>query len=270
MNRYEEYMSEFSNRRGAITESIVREMRRWFCENGKDCNAVIGISGGKDSTVTAALCVEALGKDRVIGVLLPRSKQSDIDDAYAVCNHLGIKHVKHNIWLINKLMLHAAKSELRKLNSSLTEQTRINLLPRIRMCMLYAISQSVNGRVINTSNFSEDYIGYSTIYGDSAGDYAPLKELTSDEVIEIGRSLNLPEWLLTKAPADGLCGKTDEDNLGFTYACLNRYIRTDEIDDREIKTKIGELHEKNKFKRNPIERFRFEPSVYIPFDPGKD
>ena len=217
--------------------ACVEWIRGFFEENGKGCNAVVGISGGKDSSVVAALCVEALGKERVIGVLMPCGEQFDIDCSYRLVEHLGIKHFTVNI----KDAVEGLKASLPK-ELELTSQTVNNIPPRVRMATLYAVSQSCNGRVANTCNLSEDYVGYSTRYGDSAGDFSPLAKLTVDEVKQIGRVLGLPCELVDKTPIDGLCGKTDEDNLGFTYAELDRYIRTGEIEDAEKKAKIDRLH----------------------------
>ncbi|MBO4776454.1 MAG: NAD(+) synthase [Lachnospiraceae bacterium] len=218
-------------------------IRDFFEKNGKGCNAVLGISGGKDSSVVAALLVEALGKDRVIGVLMPNGEQADIDMAKLLVNHLGIKHYVINIKEAYDGIVNAFPEDL-----ELSEQSKINLGPRIRMSTVYAVSQSVNGRVANTCNLSEDWVGYSTRYGDSVGDFSPVSHFTVQEVKEIGRILGLPAELVDKAPSDGLCGKTDEDNLGFTYAELDRYIRTGEIDDEEKKKIIDRKHEMNLFK----------------------
>ena len=223
--------------------SCVEWIRRFFEENGRDCNAIVGISGGKDSSVVAALCCEALGKERVIGVLMPCGEQFDIDCAYALVDHLGIKRYVVNI----KDAVDGVKSAMPK-ELALTSQTLNNIPPRVRMTTLYAVSQSCNGRVANTCNLSEDYVGYSTRYGDAAGDFSPLAKLTVDEVKQIGRVLGLPDALVDKTPIDGLCGKTDEDNLGFTYAELDRYIRTGEIDDLEKKKLIDTKHKNNLFK----------------------
>lgn len=226
-----------------VKNDCVEWIRDFFEKNGKGCNAVLGISGGKDSSVAAALCVEALGKDRVIGVLMPCGEQHDIDAAYMLVNHLGIKHYVVNIKDAVERIKNAIPSEL-----SLTAQTVTNLPPRIRMSTLYAVSQSVNGRVVNTCNLSEDWVGYSTRYGDAAGDFSPMSLLTVKEVKEIGRLLGLPAVLVDKVPIDGLQGKTDEDNLGFTYEVLDRYIRTGEIDDEKTKERIDYLHRINQFK----------------------
>lgn len=226
-----------------VKNDCVEWIRAFFLENGKDCNAVVGISGGKDSSVVAALCVEALGADRVIGVLMPCGEQHDIDCAYALVGHLGIKYYVVNI----KDAVEGMKANLPK-ELDITAQTVTNIPPRIRMTTLYAVSQSCNGRVANTCNLSEDFVGYSTRYGDAAGDFSPLCKLTVDEVKQIGHLLGLPSELVEKVPIDGLCGKTDEDNLGFTYAELDRYIRTGEIDDKAKKERIDTLHKRNLFK----------------------
>ena len=231
-----------------VKDACVQWIRDFFEENGKGCNAVLGISGGKDSSVCAALCAEALGRDRVIGVLMPNGEQSDIDYAYMLVNHLGIKHFEVNI-------KDAFEGLKKAIPFELSRQSVINLPPRIRMSALYAVSQSNNGRVVNTCNLSEDWIGYATRYGDAAGDFSPLANLTVQEVKEIGRVLGLPSQLVDKTPSDGLCGKTDEDNIGFTYAVLDRYIRTGEIDSLEIKEKIDTLHKNNLFKLKPMPSF---------------
>lgn len=235
-----------------VKNECVEWIRGFFAENGSDCNAVVGISGGKDSSVAAALCVEALGKDRVIGVLMPCGEQADISASYTLVNHLGIKHYVVNI-------KDAVEGLKKNIPAELSVQSATNLPPRIRMSTLYAISQSHNGRVVNTCNLSEDWVGYSTRYGDAAGDFSPLSHLTVQEVKEIGRILGLPAELVDKTPTDGLCGKTDEDNLGFTYAVLDRYIRTGEIDDQATKERIDGMHRRNLFKLQLMPTF--EPTL---------
>ena len=224
-----------------IKNECVQWIRDFFEKNGKGSNAVVGISGGKDSSVVAALCVEALGKDRVIGVLMPNGEQSDIDKAKLLVDTLGIKHFIINI-------KDAFDGVMNQLPFEPTEQTRQNLPPRIRMATLYAVSQSHNGRVVNTCNLSEDWVGYSTRYGDSVGDFSPCSHLTVDEVKRIGRLLGLPAELVDKVPSDGLCGQTDEEKLGFTYAELDHYIRTGEIENPVSKERIDRLHKMNLFK----------------------
>ena len=224
-----------------VKNECVQWIRDFFENNGRGCNAVVGISGGKDSSIVAALCVEALGKDRVIGVLMPCGEQADIDMAKLLVNTLGIKH-----YIIN--IKDAVEGLTKSIPFELSVQSRTNLPPRIRMSTLYAVSQSNNGRVANTCNLSEDWVGYSTRYGDAAGDFSPCSNLTVDEMKQIGRILGLPDVLVDKVPIDGLCGKTDEDNLGFTYAELDRYIRTGEIEDLDKKAKIDRMHRMNLFK----------------------
>ena len=224
-----------------VKNECVEWIREFFEHNGPGCNAVVGISGGKDSSVVAALCAEALGKDRVIGVLMPCGEQKDIDMAKLLVEHLGIRHYIVNI----KDAVDGLKSAI---PFELSRQSTINLPPRIRMSTLYAVSQSHNGRVANTCNLSEDWVGYSTRYGDSVGDFSPCSKLTVQEVKAVGRVLGLPEVLIEKLPSDGLTGLTDEDNLGFTYAELDRYIREGVIEDLEKKEKIDRLHRINQFK----------------------
>ena len=214
-------------------DEIVQWIRSYFESNGPGCDAVVGISGGKDSSVVAALCVEALGKERVVGVMMPNGEQPDLTD-------------------ISKAV--SAVSDQVALNMNVSDQTRINLPPRIRMATLYAISQSLphGGRVANTCNRSEDYVGYSTKFGDSAGDFSPLANLMVHEVIQIGYELLLPINLISKIPSDGLCGKTDEDNLGFTYAHLDAYIMYGTSGIEGIDKKIASMHDHNLHKLNPM------------------
>lgn len=234
-----------------VKNECVQWIRDFFEKNGKGCNAVIGISGGKDSSIVAALCVEALGRDRVIGVLMPCGEQHDIDMAKLLVDTLGIKH-----YIIN--IKDAVEGVTRNIPFELSTQSRTNLPPRIRMSVLYAVSQSHNGRVANTCNLSEDWVGYSTRYGDAAGDFSPCSNLTVNEMKQIGRLIGLPDVLVDKVPIDGLCGKTDEDNLGFTYAELDKYIREGIIEDKEKKAKIDRMHEMNQFKLQLMPAFKPE------------
>ena len=233
-----------------VKNDCVQWIKDWFEENGPGCCAVVGISGGKDSSVAAALCVEALGKDNVIGVLMPNGTQADIDDSIKLVDFLKIPNIIVNIAEGVNGVLDNLKECI-----GISEQTRVNLPPRIRMATLYAVSQSLNGRVVCTDNLSESYVGYSTRWGDNVGDFSPLANLITDEVIAIGDACGLPYELTHKTPSDGLCGKTDEDNLGFTYEVLNKYILTGECEDATIKAKIDERHQKNLFKLQPIPTF---------------
>ena len=236
-----------------VKNECVQWIKDFFDKNGKDCNAVVGISGGKDSSVAAALCVEALGKERVIGVLMPQGNQHDMDMAYKLVNHLGIKHYVINIKDAVDAILNSLPKDI-----EITPQTIQNIPPRIRMSTLYAVSQSSNGRVCNTCNLSEDWVGYSTRYGDSVGDFSPMSHLTVTEVKAIGSLLGLPDDLVNKVPIDGLCGKTDEENLGFTYAELDVYIRTGKIEDQNKKELIDRKHRMNLFKLELMPAFKPE------------
>lgn len=247
-------MSNFDVKK--VTNDCVQWIKDFFEKNGKDCMAVVGISGGKDSSVVAALCVEALGKDRVIGVLMPNHIQDDIEYSHLLCEHLGIKNYTVDVGvaideLLNNIHFRATDIEI-------SDQTKTNLPARIRMVTLYAISQSMNGRVANTCNLSEDWVGYATRYGDAAGDFSPLSQLTVTEVKAIGRELGLPSELVDKTPTDGLCGKTDEDNLGFTYAELDAYIRDGVEPSKDIKAKIDSMHQKNLFKLQLMPSFVYQ------------
>ena len=231
-------------------------IKDFFEKNGKGCNAVLGISGGKDSSVAAALCVKALGKDRVIGVLMPNGEQSDIGCAHKLVQHLGIKNYTVNIKQAFDGIVNAIPKEL-----DLSTQARVNLPPRLRMSTVYAVSQCCNGRVVNTCNLSEDWVGYSTRYGDSVGDFSPLSHLTVTEVKAIGKQLGLPIELVEKVPSDGLSGKTDEDNLGFTYAVLDKYIRTGVCEDEKTKELIDRKHKMNLFKLQLMPSF--DPQITV-------
>lgn len=214
--------------------------------------AVIGISGGKDSTVAAALCVEALGKENVIGVMMPNGVQADIADSEKIIKHLGIDSLVVDIQyaymnLVNQINEH-----------HITSQAQINMPPRLRMTVLYGVAQNIGGRVVNTCNLSEDTSGYSTLFGDSAGDFSPLARLTTEEIVGIGDALGLPHDLVHKTPSDGLCGLTDEDNLGFTYHEINELIRNGVKGPHY--DEIIKKYKANKFKTEIIQIPAFEPT----------
>ena len=245
----------------ATKNALVQWIRDYFDQNGPTCTAVVGISGGKDSTVVAALCKEALGADRVVGVLMPNGVQSDIDDAKAVVEHLGIPYMTVNIGTAYEALTQAIVQgegyDVVTGRNNLSRDAAINTPPRLRMATLYAVGQNLpNGaRVANTCNGSEDYVGYSTKFGDSAGDFSPLAQLVVEEVRQIGRLLDVPSYLVDKVPSDGLSGQSDEDKLGFTYAVLDRYIRTGEIEDLATKERIDRLNRINKHKLELIPSF---------------
>lgn len=234
-----------------ITQELINWIRDWFEQNGKNCNAVLGISGGKDSTIAAALCVKALGADRVIGLILPEGRQPDIEDSFKICNILNIQHFCIDI----SAGVEATYNALRNCNIPITYQTKLNVPPRERTKMIRAVCQSMNGRMVNTCNLSENYLGYFTIGGDGDGDFSPLGNLTATEVVAIGRELGLPAYLVNKTPADGLCDKTDEDRFGFTYEVLDKYIRTGICKNKMTKAAIDKRHQDNVFKLKDMDTF---------------
>ncbi|MDO4485368.1 MAG: NAD(+) synthase [Bacillota bacterium] len=238
-----------------VKNDIVKWIQDWFEENGKGCKAVVGLSGGKDSSVVAALCVEALGRENVYGVLMPNGDQFDIDVSHKLVEHLGIDSTVINI----KDAYEGVVAQVTKTFGKFDGQAKVNLPPRLRMSVLYAVSQMINGRVANTCNLSEDWVGYATRYGDGAGDFSPLANLTVQEVKAVGRAAGLPSLFVDKVPIDGLCGLTDEDNLGFTYAVLDKYIREGICDDMDTKEKIDRMHRMNLFKLQPMPSFPYSP-----------
>ncbi|MBQ3373172.1 MAG: NAD(+) synthase [Oscillospiraceae bacterium] len=231
-------------------------IQEWFAENGPESPAVIGISGGKDSSTVAALCVKALGKDRVFGVLMPDGVQKDIDASRRVVEHLGIRSAVVDIHSSVEAVKASVAGGME--NAAFNTQSLTNIPPRIRMTTLYAVSQTMNGRVSNNCNRSENYVGYSTIFGDAAGDFSPLANLTVAEVKEVGKALGLPREFVEKVPADGLSDKTDEDAFGFTYEQLDTLILTGFCEDQEVREKIEKRHAANLFKLRPMPEFHPE------------
>lgn len=269
------YLKKRETMKNKLTIDCINWIKDYF-KDIPDGKAIIGISGGKDSTIAAALCVEALGSDRVIGVMMPQGIQKDINDSYAVIEHLKIKAHKVDIGsafdkltgeIINGPITESAGKNSGNRFMSVQEARDVlnnsvintNLPARLRMATLYSIAALYpNARVVNTSNWSERYIGYSTKYGDSAGDFSPLGNLTVREVLMIGDDLDLPEYLVHKAPADGMTGKTDEEKIGFTYDQLDDYIMY--VNDglpESIVNKIEKMHKANEHKL--LEMPRFEP-----------
>lgn len=231
-------------------QHIVDEIKHYFVKNGnKNTKAIIGISGGKDSTIAAALLVRALGPERVIGVMMPEGTQKDIHDSQEVCDILSIEAYTINIGsavqeLYNGLIPIGS-------NTTLPTTVTTNTPARIRMATLYAVAGMVGGRVINTSNASESYVGYTTKYGDLAGDFAVLRDYYVRDVYDIGDALEeLPAHLIHKTPSDGMSGKTDEDNMGFTYEELDAYLLDFVNPDYNTLRNIEERHKRNKHKRD--------------------
>ena len=235
-------------------DNITKWIRTQVPEGGK---AILGISGGKDSTIAAALCVRALGKENVVGVMMPNGEQADIQDSYNVCFTLGIIHMNINIGSTVNTLCHEIDTEYDYDKCCIDNpMIKTNLPARLRMATLYAVAALYpNSRVVNTCNYSEDYVGYSTKYGDAAGDFSPLGSMTVREVLAIGDALGLPYDLVHKAPSDGMCGKTDEDNLGFTYEQLDNHIlNTGEVD-MDTRMKIERLHKATRHKYTSIPTF---------------
>jgi NAD+ synthase len=199
---------------------------------------VLGISGGKDSTVVAKLLVDSIGKENVLGVLMPNGEQKDINDSIRICEFLNIQYLRVDIestflTLLNSIERTILKDSINvgipNLTSNgvkiiISEKALTNVAPRIRMTILYAIAQSVGYRVAGTSNASELFIGWGTKWGDLASDINPISQLTCSEVISLGDYMGLPYDLIHKTPADGLTGKSDEENFGFTYKELDTLI----------------------------------------------
>lgn len=231
-----------------LTRDVIQWIKEYFKDN-HDGKVICGISGGKDSTIVAALCAEALGADRVIGVLMPNGIQSDIEDSHKVCAYLGIKEIVINM---NRAYT-GLVGQLFPFEEEVPKEIETNLPARLRMSTLYMIAALYpNSRVVNTSNYSERYIGYSTKFGDGAGDFSPLGNLTVREVLAIGDDLGLPHELVHKTPSDGMSGMSDEDKLGFTYEELDSYL----FYEGPYNDRISKLHKINEHKRVPMPTFK--------------
>ena len=241
-----------------VKNDVVTWIRQWFEKNGKGCNACVAMSGGKDSTIVAKLCVEALGADRVIGVGIPDKGQS-LNDADEIANWLGIQFHEVNIGKVTD----AIKFELYYGgNVRTTVQAEQNIPPRVRMLILYAISQSNNGRVVGTCNASENYIGYFTKFGDGASDFEPIAELTVHELYQVGDELGIPKKWTYKTPDDGLPHSMPDDEKfekkGFNYEKLDKYIRLGTSGDAVADAAIEKMHAQNAFKMKPVEVIKFD------------
>lgn len=242
---------------------IVSWIQHYFSDFPADTKAVIGISGGKDSTIAAALLAKAIGPERVMGVLLPDRKDKnksnpDLEDGIRVVDVLGINGIILDVVSDMKAGLASGLATTKMLHGdpvrTLSENAEINTPPRLRMTALYAVAASLdtNALVVNTCNASEDYVGYSTKYGDNAGDFSPLKDYTVTEILAMGRLLDIPIDLVERTPSDGLCGKSDEERFGFTYDVLDRYIRTGICEDANTLDKITAMHNANLHKLRPM------------------
>lgn len=246
-----------------LTKNVIQWIKDYFKDNPEG-KAIIGISGGKDSTICAALLVEALGKDRVVGVMMPNGVQNDIDDSYKVCDYFGFYSLEVNIedayeGLRENISAALAANYAEQPYTSVygNHMIQTNLPSRLRMSTLYAVAALYpNSRVVNTSNWSERYIGYCTKGGDTVADFSPLGKLTVREVLAIGDDLGLPYDLVHKTPSDGMSGKSDEEKIGFTYEELDNYLLIEnKTPSREVLNKIIKMHEANKHKVLPMPMF---------------
>lgn len=251
-----------------VTEELIKWIKNYFVENGPNSKAVIGMSGGKDSTVCAALCAEALGKDRVVGVRMPCGTQVDIAFAEKACElYCGQSH-EVNIGGAFERLFDEVMDHYHDCDEKVRDAVLTNMPARLRMTTLYGIAACVGGRVANTCNFSEDFVGYSTKFGDGAGDFSPLQNYTVDEVIAIGKHLEVPQDLLYKVPDDGMSGQTDEEKLGFTYKELDLYLREDIIPEYDTFKNIMQRHERNvhKMKAMPAAPFYGRSAYHRSYD----
>lgn len=225
-------------------------IKNYFIKNGPEAKAIIGMSGGKDSTIAARLLVRALGPERVIGVMIPNGEQEDKDMAVFACDAAGIP--EENRIEVN---ISGAINELyQAVDTNISELPIVysNTPARMRMIVLYMIAGKYHGRVVNTCNYSEDYVGYSTKYGDAAGDFSILSNYCVREIIAIGQALGLHEKLIYKTPSDGMCGKTDEENLGFSYETLDSLLIDGVTPKYEVYKNIQERHARNQHKTQSI------------------
>lgn len=232
--------------------TISDHWKKWASALGVE-KWVVGISGGVDSSVTAALAAKIFGYDNVLGILMPNGEQKDIEDSKEICRHLKIEWCTVNIGKVyEELLDEVVYGALRGYDiEKASADTITNMPARLRMTALYAIAQSTDRMVLNTCNLSESTCGYDSLWGDDTGSYAPIQGLTKTEVIALGDWLGLPHNLTHKTPIDGLQPKTDEEKLGFTYADLDRYIRED-IGTPELKAKVDALYRRNKFKTDMV------------------
>ena len=236
-------------------DTLVKAIRELAAEQGFD-KVVIGISGGKDSTVSAALCARALGRDHVYGVMLPDGEQKDISDSLLVCRSLGIRYRTVNIGEMHKALKAQTNLEQDEIPEEefavpFNRESDINVGPRLRMTTLRYIAQAIGARLVGTGNLSEATVGYCTKDGDTSCDFSLLGKLTSLEVVEVGLTMEeLPKELVNKTPSDGISGVSDEEKLGLSYRDIHQYIRYGTCGDAQTDEKIRRKEKANLHKRS--------------------
>lgn len=247
-----------------MDKNEIEKIKLWIRDYIKSAHAngvILGMSGGKDSLITAKLCVDALGKDKVLGVIMPNGEMKDCQVAIESCQLLGIRYYNIDINNLYKDMLDHIMPILKNEDKPLSTVTTYNIPPRLRMVSLYSIAGSLGYLVANTSNLSETMVGYTTKWGDNVGDFAVLASYTKEEVCQLGLMLGLPQNLVNKVPDDGLTGKTDEDKLGFSYAELDNYIRTGKKGEKfEV---IKKMHNLSEHKRVGVAKYQYETNNYF-------
>ena len=247
-------MSEYSFNAEAARDNLVRGVAK-LAEEQHFSKVVLGISGGKDSTVCAAVCARALGKENVYGVMLPDGEQKDISDSISVCKALGIRCKTVNIGKMHKALHEALcfdEAAEGEFPVPFVKESDINVGPRLRMTTLRYIAQALGARLVGTGNLSESTVGYCTKDGDTSCDFALLLALTSVEVVKVGLTMpELPRYLVEKTPTDGLSGMSDEEKMGISYQDIHAYIRFGTCGNAETDAKIrakeaGSAHKRNK------------------------
>ena len=242
-------------------ENIKTWIKNYVYNEAHASGVVLGMSGGKDSLVTAKLCVDAIGKENVLGVIMPNGNMKDIDIAKRSCDVLGIRYYIVNINNAYNNIINNISPLLKTENKDLNTVTTFNIPPRLRMVTLYAVAGSMGYLVANTSNLSEGMVGYTTKWGDNVGDFSPIANFTKEEVCEIGLLFGLPADLVNKVPEDGLSGKSDEDKLGFPYSSLGNYIRKGIKDD--YFDKIEKMHKISTHKRIGVVKYKSNLKNYF-------
>lgn len=245
----------------------IENIKNYIKDYLKEANAkgvVLGMSGGKDSLVTAKLCADAIGKENVIGIIMPNGEMKDCSVAKESCDIIGIRYYEVNIGNIYGNVIDSTTPILKKEGKPLSTVTTFNVPPRLRMVTLYSIAGSLGYLVANTSNLSEGMVGYTTKWGDNVGDFGPLANFTKEEVCEIGILLGLPDRLVNKIPDDGLSGQSDEEKLGFSYAELDNFIRHGKKGEKF--DKISHMHKISQHKRIGVVKYENDLKNYFDED----